>query len=93
MERSDNCLLVVGCMQYAFSYRQGGSRMQKDIVEDYRKYILSPLEQLIKQQEEMVYKKSSSITDEQLMMLQETNALFLKKLETYILLCEEDSQV
>lgn len=63
--------------------------MERDVIQCYRKHILLPIETFIKTEESNLDKFGNSVTDEQLKVLQDATQLFLDKLKTFCILCDE----
>lgn len=63
--------------------------MERDVVHCYRNHILLPIETFIKTEENNLEKFGNSVTEEQQKVLQDANQLFLEKLKTFCILCDE----
>lgn len=67
--------------------------MKNDIISNYSKNILKPIENFIEQQEGEIYGKKKIVPIEQEKILEKTQELYLKKLEVFATICDAELQI
>lgn len=67
--------------------------MKNDIISNYSKNILKPIEKFMEQQEGEIYGKKKIVPIEQEKILVKTQELYLKKLEVFAELCDAELEI